>query len=136
MEVNEDSGQLSSRKLCDVVGEVVMPWSTSDELETSQSCCCPRSLTPKLNSVVLGFWLVEYMLLQAIRNTHLVLRVYDVLMNAICLLETLLCAKIHVCAAARMDALSYVIWTFHFCVARQFSSMYISSAPQFTSFFF
>jgi hypothetical protein len=92
MEVNEDSGQLSSRKLCVVVGEVVMPWSAFEELATSQSRCCPRSLTPKLNSVGLGFWLVEYMLVQAIRNTHLVLLVYDILMNAICLLKTLLCA--------------------------------------------
>lgn len=92
MEVNDDSGQLSSRKLCVVVGEVVMPWSAFEELVTSQSHCCPRSLTPKLNSVGLGFWLVEYMLVQAIRNTHLVLLVYDILMNAICLLKTLLCA--------------------------------------------
>jgi hypothetical protein len=60
MEVNEDSGQLSSRKLCNVVGEVVMPWSTSEELVTSQSRCCPKSLTRKLNPVILGFWLVEY----------------------------------------------------------------------------
>jgi hypothetical protein len=88
MEVNEDSGQLSSRKLCVVVGEVVMPWSASEELATSESCCCPRSL----NSVGLGFWLVEYMLVQAIGNTQLVLRVYDVLINAICLLKTLLFA--------------------------------------------
>jgi hypothetical protein len=89
MEVNEDSGQLSSRKLCVVVGEVVMPWSASEELATSQSRCCPRSL----NSVGLGFWLVEYMLVQAIGNTQLVLRVYDVLINAICL-----CGNEDVCA--------------------------------------
>jgi hypothetical protein len=42
------------------VGEVVMPWSASEELATSESRCCPKSLTQKLNPVILGFCLVEY----------------------------------------------------------------------------
>jgi hypothetical protein len=65
--------------------------SASEELATSQSCCCHRSLSPwLLHSSYSWVRLVVHVLVLDIWMQVGILQVYDVLMNVICLLKMLM----------------------------------------------